>query len=310
MTLTLLFSAPDRIWPLYETALPRALQQAGIDARLTREAAPEEVDYIIYAPNETLRDFSPFTRAKAVLSLWAGVEKIAPNPTLTQPLCRMVDPGLALGMRDYVTGHVMRYHLGMDRYILGLDGAWDQTAPPLARDRAVTVLGLGALGKTCALALAELGFDVTGWSRKLKEIDGITCLAGPEGLKSALSTAEILVLLLPDTSQTQGILNADSLKHLPEGARIVNPGRGTLIDDDALLAALDSDQVGHATLDVFRIEPLPEGHPYWSHPKVTVTPHIAAETREDTASEVIAENIRRGESGLPFLHLVDRSAGY
>jgi len=310
MTLTLLFSAPDRIWPLYEAALPRALQQAGIDARLTREAAPEEVDYIIYAPNETLRDFSPFTRAKAVLSLWAGVEKIAPNPTLTQPLCRMVDPGLALGMRDYVTGHVMRYHLGMDRYILGLDGAWDQTAPPLARDRAVTVLGLGALGKTCALALAELGFDVTGWSRNLKEIDGITCLAGPEGLKSALSTAEILVLLLPDTSQTQGILNADSLKHLPEGARIVNPGRGTLIDDDALLAALDSGQVGHATLDVFRIEPLPEGHPYWSHPKVTVTPHIAAETREDTASEVIAENIRRGESGLPFLHLVDRSAGY
>ncbi|MDO6724526.1 glyoxylate/hydroxypyruvate reductase A [Celeribacter halophilus] len=310
MTLTLLFSAPDRIWPLYETALPRALQQAGIDARLTREAAPEEVDYIIYAPNETLRDFSPFTRAKAVLSLWAGVEKIAPNPTLTQPLCRMVDPGLALGMRDYVTGHVMRYHLGMDRYILGLDGAWDQTAPPLARDRAVTVLGLGALGKTCALALADLGFDVTGWSRKLKEIDGITCLAGPEGLKSALSTAEILVLLLPDTSQTQGILNADSLKHLPEGARIVNPGRGTLIDDDALLAALDSGQVGHATLDVFRIEPLPEGHPYWSHPKVTVTPHIAAETREDTASEVIAENIRRGETGLPFLHLVDRSAGY
>ncbi|PTQ66996.1 2-hydroxyacid dehydrogenase [Celeribacter persicus] len=310
MSLTILFSAPDRLWPAYATALPEALRKAGINARLTREADPAVVDYIVYAPNEILSDFTPFTRAKAVLSLWAGVEKIAPNTTLTQPLCRMVDAGLALGMRDYVVGHVMRYHLGMDRHIHGLKGVWDQTTPPLARDRKVTVLGLGELGRTCAIALSTLGFDVTGWSRRPKEVPGITCLSGPQGLKTALSTAEILVLLLPDTAQTQDILNTDSLKRLPKGAMLINPGRGTLIDDDALLAALDSSQIGHATLDVFRTEPLPGDHPYWLHPKVTVTPHIAAETRPATASEVIAENIRRGETGEAFLHLVDRGAGY
>lgn len=310
MSLMILFSAPDRLWPAYSEALPKAFDAAGIDAHLTRETDPETVDYIVYAPNDALRDFSPFTRTKAVLSLWAGVEKIAPNTTLTQPLCRMVDTGLALGMRDYVVGHVMRHHLGMDRHIHGLNGVWDQTTPPLARDRKVTVLGMGELGRTCADALSGLGFDVTGWSRRPKDVPGITSLSGPDGLQKALSTAEILVLLLPDTSQTQSILNAVTLNRLPKGAMIVNPGRGTLIDDTALLAALDSGRIAHATLDVFRTEPLPEDHPYWSHPKVTVTPHIAAETRPATASEVIAENIRRGEAGEPFLHLVDRSAGY
>ncbi len=310
MTLTLLFSAPDRTWPAYETVLPQVLKEAGIDADLTRSARPDAVDYIIYAPNGMLRDFTPYTRTKAVLSLWAGVEKIAPNPTLTQPLCRMVDPGLAQGMRDYVVGHVMRYHLGMDRHIHGLNGAWDHITPPLARDRPVTVLGLGELGQSCARALAALGFHVTGWSRRPKQIAGLTCVSGPDGLKSALKTGEIVVLLLPNTPQTENTLNAETLALLPKGARIVNPGRGSLIDDDALLTALDAGQIGHATLDVFRTEPLPQDHPYWAHPNVTVTPHIAAETRAQTASEVIAENIRRGEAGEPFLHLVDRAAGY
>ena len=222
----------------------------------------------------------------------------------------MVDPGLALGMRDYVVGHVMRYHLGMDRHIHGLNGKWDHVTPPLVKDRSVTVLGLGELGQICAVALSQLGFAVTGWSRRPKEIDGLNCLHGPDGLAQALSTADILVTLLPDTNATQNTLNADTLALMPKGAQIVNPGRGTLIDDDALLAALDSDQIGHATLDVFRTEPLPADHPYWSHPKVTVTPHIAAETRADTASDVIAENIRRSEAGEPLLHLVNRHAGY
>lgn len=105
-------------------------------------------------------------------------------------------------------------------------------------------------------------------------------------------------------------MNADTLALLPKGACIINPGRGPLIDDDALLAALNTGQVGHATLDVFRVEPLPADHPYWAHPNVTVTPHIASETRPETAAQVICENIRRGEEGKPFLHLVDRSLGY
>ncbi|WP_417259410.1 2-hydroxyacid dehydrogenase [Celeribacter sp.] len=311
MTLTLLFSAPDRLWPAYSAALPHALAEAGIDAQITRETDnPETVDYIIYAPNKTLTDFTPFTRAKAVLSLWAGVERIVSNPTLTQPLCRMVDDGLALGMRDYVVGHVMRHHLGMDAHILGLGGVWDQVVPPLARDRTVAVLGLGALGQFCATALAEFGFKTFGWSRSPKEIAGITCAHGADGLRDVLRHAEIVVTLLPNTPETENTLNAQSLALLPKGAVIINPGRGALIDDDALLSSLDTGHIGHATLDVFRAEPLPATHPYWSHPHVTVTPHIAAETRPETASHVIADNIRRSETGAPLLHEVDKKAGY
>jgi glyoxylate/hydroxypyruvate reductase A len=139
---------------------------------------------------------------------------------------------------------------------------------------------------------------------------GVECLSGEEGLNMALGRAEILILLLPLTSATRDLLNADRLALMPEGAFIINPGRGPLIDDEALLAALDSGRIEHATLDVFRVEPLPAEHAFWAHPKVTVTPHIASDTRAETAARVIAENIRRGEAGETFLHLVDRSAGY
>ena len=118
------------------------------------------------------------------------------------------------------------------------------------------------------------------------------------------------MLLLPLTPATEDLMNAARLAQLPAGAVVLNPGRGGLIDDDALLAALDSGHIGHATLDTFRVEPLPEGHPFWAHPKVTVTPHIASETRPLTAAPVIAENIRRAEAGEPLLNLVDRAAGY
>jgi glyoxylate/hydroxypyruvate reductase len=129
-------------------------------------------------------------------------------------------------------------------------------------------------------------------------------------LRQALSGAEIVVILLPKTPETENLLNAERLALLPKGAVIVNPGRGAIIDDDALLAALDAGQVGHATLDVFREEPLPPDHPFWAHARVTVTPHIAADTRAPSAARVIAENVRRGEAGEPFLHLVDRARGY
>ncbi len=310
MTVNVLFAAKAERWSVYEGPLTRALTKAGVDFDLRTDFAPEQVDYIVYAPNSDVQDFTPYTRLKAVLNLWAGVEDVAPNTTLTVPLARMVDHGLSRGMTEWVTGHVLRHHLGMDAHILGQDGVWRKDIPPLARDRPISILGLGTLGQDAATALTILGFPVTGWSRSEKSIDGVTCLHGDVGLRQTLSGAEIVVLLLPDTPATRDILNAETLALLPRGAVIINPGRGPLIDDDALLAALDSGQVGHATLDVFRTEPLPANDPYWAHPKVTVTPHIASETRSETAAEVIAENIRRGESQEPFLHLVDRSLGY
>lgn len=302
---TILFAAPG-LWAEYETELPKALAELGVSARLVAEAPPETVDYIVYAPTSALQDFTPYTRAKAVLSLWAGVERIVGNPTLTQALCRMVDPWMTEGMVEWVVGHALRHHLGMDRHIMNPGHVWDQICPPLARERPVTVLGMGALGSAAAAGLRAMNFPVTGWSRTEKP----GCLFGEAGLAQALSTAAILVTLLPKTPETENLLNAERLAMLPKGAVILNPGRGPLIDDVALLAALDSGHIGHATLDVFRVEPLPPDHRFWSHPRVTVTPHIAADTRSTSAARVIAENIRRGEAGEPFLHRVDRARGY
>ncbi|WP_118135323.1 glyoxylate/hydroxypyruvate reductase A [Oceanicella sp. SM1341] len=306
-----LLAAPQRYWPEWSPHLASAFEAAGLEVELAPEADGGAYDYVIYAPGGALSDFSTVPGVKAVFSLWAGVEKIVGNPTLTMPLTRMVDPGLVEGMVEFVTGHVLRHHLGMDAHIHGQDGTWrNAVVPPLARHRKVSVLGLGQLGGACARALAALNFDVVGWSRRPKTLDGVTCLSGDDGLEEALARAEILVLLLPLTPSTENLLDAKRLATLPKGACIVNPGRGPLIDDDALLAALASGALGHATLDVFRQEPLPPEHPFWAAKGVTVTPHIASATRPETAAHVVAENMRRAEAGEPLLHLVDRSAGY
>lgn len=310
MTVNVLFAANPSDWDEYAGRLPEACRGLGVEIDLSRDHVPEAVDYIVLAPNGPVRDFTPFTRAKAVLNLWAGVEAVVGNATLTQPLCRMVDPGMTEGMVEWVTGHVLRHHLGIDGHVLRQDGIWREKAPPLARHRRVGMLGLGELGTACARALAALNFDVAGWSRREKTLPGIATHHGADGLDAVLARSDILVLLVPLTADTAGLMNADRIAQLPQGAVIVNPGRGPLIDDDALIAALDAGHLSHATLDVFRVEPLPPEHPFWAHPRVTVTPHIASTTRPETAAGVIAENIRRGEAGEPFLHRVDRGAGY
>ncbi len=300
-------------WDEYGELLSAALTDAGIDAEViheTRPRSPETIDYIVYAPWSDMKDFSPFTGAKAVINLWAGVEGVVTNETLKVPLARMVDPGLTGGMVEWCVAHALRHHLGIDRDICRRDAVWDPHLPPLARERPLTILGFGVLGQAVAEALSGLGFPVTGWSRSAKDVAGVTCLSGEDGLVAALRRAELLILLLPLTPATEEIMNSERLALLPKGAILINPGRGPLIDDNALLAALDSGHIAHATLDVFREEPLPGDHPFWAHPGITVTPHIASGTRPDTAVEIIVENIRRGEAGEPLLHLVDRSLGY
>jgi glyoxylate/hydroxypyruvate reductase A len=169
---------------------------------------------------------------------------------------------------------------------------------------------MGELGQACGVALSRLNFRVSGWSRTPKDISGIRCLKGPEGIDEILKNSDILILLLPLTRYTENILDNASLAMMKKGAVVLNPGRGALIDDAALLSALNTGQISHATLDVFRNEPLPDDDPYWRHPNVTVTPHIASETRAESASEIIAENIIRFESGEELKFLVDRKAGY
>ncbi len=279
MTIKILFSANEENWRRYKAPLQDALDDKSLDYELGITITPSEVDYIIYAPTSV-------------------------------PLARMVDSGLTDGMVEWVTGHTLRHHLGIDKHIHGQDGIWRSYVPPLAKDRIITILGLGTLGTACGIALERLGFNVRGWSRREKRVDGILCFYGDDQIDSSLLDADIVVLLLPDTPLTQNILNQHTLNLLKRGAFVLNPGRGPLIDDDALLAALETGQIEHATLDVFRIEPLPKNHQYWSNNKVTVIPHKASETRPKTASQVIAMNIERAENGQELLYLVDRENGY
>ncbi|MEO1273999.1 MAG: glyoxylate/hydroxypyruvate reductase A [Pseudomonadota bacterium] len=314
-TPTVLFAGKPADRETYARELARASEEAALPIRVVTdpdEVPRAEVDYLVFNAKGPMKEFEGFTRLKAMHSLWAGVDEIL-KLSLPQnvPLLRMVEDGLTLGMLDYVTGHVLRHHLGIDQHLgHGADMPWSAVFPPLARERQVTVLGIGELGAACAERLALNGFKVRGWARSQKQVPGVECHAGPEGLAAALDGAEILVLLLPDTPGTRHVVDAAAIARLAPGAAIVNPGRGPLIDDDALLAALDAGHLGHATLDVFDVEPLPADHPFWAHPKVTVTPHIASATRPGTAAEAILRQIARGERGEPFLHVVQRTLGY
>ncbi|MEM6489063.1 MAG: glyoxylate/hydroxypyruvate reductase A [Pseudomonadota bacterium] len=301
--------------PDYEAAIAAAAADAGLALDLRMDAAATDradVDYLIFTASGPVQEFAGFTRLKGILNLWAGVEALlALDPPADVPLVRMVERGLTEGMLDYVTGHVYRHHLGTDGFVgIQAPRPWETAFPPLARNRRVTVLGIGALGGVCAQRLAACGFRVTGWSRSQREIPGVRCVAGAEGLGQALDGCEILVLLLPDTPATHHVIDAAAIERLARGACIVNAGRGPLIDDDALLAALDAGRLGHATLDVFDVEPLPEDHPFWAHPKVSVTPHIASVTRPDTAAVSLVEQIARREAGEPFRYVVRRDIGY
>ncbi|MDF3608397.1 glyoxylate/hydroxypyruvate reductase A [Paracoccus sp. DMF-8] len=302
------FAAPADDW----TEWSDALRAACPEMQLSRDGDPADFDAVIYAPgypeDGSALDFGAFANARIVQSLRAGVERITTNPTLTQPLCRMVDPGLAQGMVEYCTGWTLRCHLGMDA--LAQDGIWRGDAiPPLASSRKVTVLGLGEMGGAVARTLKTLGFDVTGWSASGRPVEGIEVM-GAADLPRALDRAEVLICLLPDTPATRGLLNRETLSLLPRNATLINAGRGSLIVEDDLLAALDTGRPGHAVLDVFATEPLPAAHPFWSHPAITVTPHVAAATRASSAAEVVAMNLRRAMAGQPLMYLVDRNRGY
>ncbi|MGF1500705.1 MAG: 2-hydroxyacid dehydrogenase [Paracoccaceae bacterium] len=311
----IVFAGKPEQRPDYGRALAEALAAEGVDAEVVMDPAhadPASVDYLVLAPSGPVTDFAPYSRLRAILNLWAGVEQALELPLPPDvPLVRMVEHGLTRGMIEYVVGHVLRYHLDIDRYVHGLPvGEWEVSYPPLAEQRSVVIFGLGTLGTPAAEALAGLGFRVAGWSRSPKAVPGVDCLSGADGFEAALRRAEIAVLLLPLTPETERIFDARAFAAMPAGARVINAGRGPLIDDAALLAALDAGRLSHATLDVFDIEPLPADDPYWQHPQVTVTPHIASGTRPQTASASIAANIARDLRGEPMAPIVDRSRGY
>ncbi len=240
-----------------------------------------------------------FPNLKAVVSISAGVDHVLRDPELPRhlPVLRTVGPDMMQRMREYVALHVMSHH----RELMTTDvnqrrRIWKQVATPLATQRRVGVMGLGLIARSCAQTLASLGFQTAGWSRSGCVVDGVTVYRGVEELDNFLSRTDILVCLLPLTPETRDILNADRMTRLPQGARIINVGRGGLLVDEELLTLLDSGQIGGATLDVFRTEPLPEDHPFWTHPKIRVTPHIAAMYDARSSAAMVADSIRRFEA--------------
>ncbi len=285
----------------------------GIDFRVWPESGPvEEIDYALawhHAPG-SLR---AYPRLKAIFSLGAGVEKLLNDKELPEgvPIVRMVDRALTAGMTEYVLLHVLRYHRRVPELeALQRRAEWRELEAPPAWERHVGILGLGVLGTDAGLKLAELGFQVAGWSRSPRRIDHVVSFAGEEGLAPLLAKSEILVCLLPLTRATRGILDARSLGQLPRGAALINAARGGHVVESDLLAALDSGQIAHATLDVTAEEPLPAGHPFWRHPRITLTPHVASLTWPPTAAEHIIANIRRHEAGEPMGPLVDPGREY
>src|SRR3954453_10773618 len=250
---------------------------------------------------------------RAILSLGAGVDGIVRDPQLPRavPVMRLVDAGLAQQMSEYALYGVLHFHRNMHRYAEQQRASqWRALAPVAAGERTVGVMGLGVLGSDFVAKLAPLGFRVLGFSRTPRALLGVTVFHGDGGLRPFLARSEILVNFLPLTQQTERILSGQTLSWLPPGACIVNIARGGHVDEEALLAALDAGQIGGALLDVSDHEPLPATHRFWRHPRVFVTPHIAAQAIAELAVSQVIENIRRIERGDEPLGKVEVERGY
>src|SRR5712671_4587830 len=273
---------------------------------------PADIDYaLVWRPEPGLLAALP--NLKLILSLGAGVDHLLGDPQLPRhlPIVRLVDPHMTAAMSEYVALQVLRLHRrDLDYRAQQQATAWRELDQKNAADRRVGILGFGELGQDAARQLRALGFDVAGWSRSEKTAAGIACHVGAAGLPRLLARSEILVCLLPLTGETEGILNARTLALLPRGAALVNAARGAHLVEEDLLAALASGQLSGAVLDVFGEEPLPADHPFWHHPRIVVTPHVAAFTNPATAAPIILDNIRRFEAGRPLLNRVDPARGY
>jgi glyoxylate/hydroxypyruvate reductase len=250
---------------------------------------------------------------KMIFGLGAGIDHLLADPLLPKgvPIVRLVDPYMTEAMSEYVMLQVLRLHRqDLDYLAQQRAGVWEEREQKNAAERPVGILGFGTLGQDAGRKLKAIGFDVAGWSRNPKELAGFASHAGPAGLDALLARSEILVCLLPLTAETAGILNERAFARLPRGAGLVNAGRGGHLVEADLIPALDAGQLSGAVLDVCREEPLPGDHPFWRHPRIIVTPHVAAETHPPTAAAIIGEAIRRCEAGLPVENQVDLARGY
>lgn len=247
---------------------------------------------------------------RALQSFGAGVDGILADSTLPRlPLARIIDPALTAAMLHYLSGIESYYRLRLDFFRDNQQQHLWQPRSPL-KLKTLCVLGLGELGAATARYFQQQGFSVNGWSRTPKDVPSVHCFAGALQLAPALAEADLVICLLPLTPQTENLLNSEVFAMMKPGAIFINVARGAIVDDQALIAALDSGQLQAACLDVFRQEPLPAEHAFWSHPAILITPHTSAVTRVETVVAQIAENYRRSQQGLPLLNQVDLNQGY
>jgi len=272
---------------------------------------PADIEFaLVWKPPKG--DLARYPNLKAVFSLGAGVDHLLRDPDLPAvPMCRVVDPQLTREMSEYVLFHVLRFHRNQHLYDRQQRShTWLEHPQPAPGECRVGIMGLGVLGGDAARTLAAHGFEVAGWSRTAKTIDGVETFHGAQGLAAFLGRTEILVCMLPLTPDTAGILDATLFAALPAGASLINCARGGHLVEDDLSPALDAGRLAAATLDVFAHEPLAGDHPFWDDPRICVTPHIASISDPRSVADQVAENIRRARAGADLLNVVDRAAGY
>ncbi|MEJ7137052.1 2-hydroxyacid dehydrogenase [Amphibiibacter pelophylacis] len=299
------FNIGDQPWPALDSD---AALRSRIDIALVANPSPAQVAQLAALPHLRL-----------IQSLWAGVEKLTSQPDWPRhiPLARMVDPRMTQAMAQTAVWAVLSLHRDFFGYQdQQAQRQWLERQQPLARNCPVTVLGAGELGLAVARQIASLGYPVRAWSRAgTRQIswNGQQAVVGEpaaQDLDALLADTRIAINLLPLTAQTRGFYNAARLAALPQGASLINLARGGHVIDDDLLAALDNGHLHRAVLDVFNTEPLPQDHRYWTHPRVTVLPHIAAKTSPETGAELVASNVAASRSGQPLQHQVEWERGY
>jgi glyoxylate/hydroxypyruvate reductase A len=293
-----------------------ALQHAMPGERLLRDrselAAGESVDIALVA-NPPSGALAGLPALRLIQSLWAGVDRLLGDRSvpIDVPLARMVDPAMNEAMAETALWAVLSAQREFFTYARQQSApVWRQLPQRRADETRVAVLGLGQMGRTCALRLAGNGYRVSGWSRSDATIEGIATFAGEAALVPMLADADVVVNLLPLTDATRGLFNAVTFARMRRGAALVNLARGAHVVEADLLDALASGQIGHAVLDVFANEPLPATHPFWSHTHITVLPHVAALTDPRSAAVVAARNVLALREGRALANLVDRSRGY
>jgi glyoxylate/hydroxypyruvate reductase A len=262
--------------------------------------------------NPTPGSLGLYPDLRLIHSIAAGADQIFKDPSRPAqvPVCRIIDPDHRLGMVEYVLWGVLHYHRGFDQMLRNQSRAvWDRPGQRPAKQTRVGVMGLGELGRAVAAQLAALGFDTRGWARRPQQVTGVTTYQG-DRIAAFLAGLDILICLLPLTPETEGILGSQTFAHMAPDSVVINCGRGEHLRGEELMNALDDGQLRGALLDVFDQEPLPAEHPFWRHPKITLTPHIASSASYEVIAEQILHNLGRLQAQLPLVNRVDSERGY